>query len=241
MNIAICEDNADDTLLLQRHMENYLKSKSCHGVIRSFSSAEELLAAYSPGAFDLIFLDIYLPGISGMEAARTIRLTDRDCLFVFTTVTPDFSMEGFLVQAGGYMLKPINAHKLETTLHMCREVFERSARVIEIPQTGGMLPLFLSQIEYIEIYGNDALFHTRKDVIKTRMSLSEIEEKLGDKAFLRCHRSYIVNMNHVAEIGEQDFKMTGGHIVPIRKNGKKEIRLALTRFKANAGMGVENV
>ena len=241
MNIAICEDNVQDAFILHEHMESYLKSKNCHGEIHMFSSAEELLAAFSPGVFDLVFLDIYLPGMSGMDLARSIRASDPDCLLIFITVSPDFTMDGFLVQASGYLIKPISLHKLETTLHLCREMFIRNARVIEVPQNGGTVTMPLSQIDYIEIYGNNALFHMQKGVVETRLTLDEIEEKLGDDSFLRCHRSYIVNMNRVTSTGEQFFCMINGDKVPIRKNGKKEIRLAYTRFKAINSTGVVRV
>ena len=236
MNIAICEDYAADLILLREFIERYMKSNSYQGDIRTFTTAEELLAVYASGAFDLIFLDIYLPGISGMDAARKIREQDMGCQFVFITVSPDFALNGFQVGARGYVTKPIDPKELETALQSCHETFERMGRVIAVPQLGETIELLLSKVEYIEVYDNHSLFHMHGCVVETRLPLDEIEEKLGGEPFLRCHRSYIVNMNDVQSIRADDFLMKCGAVVPIRKNGRKEVRLAFTRFKAISGM-----
>lgn len=233
MRIAICEDNGDELLVLSDAITTTFSRMGCGGEITAFESGELLLEAFHPGAFDILFLDVYLPGISGLDTARKIRETDRNCLLVFITVSPDFALEGFGVQASGYVVKPLSQSKLEGALHMCRETILRAGRVIEVPSgREGSVAIPAMNIRYVEVEKNRTCFHTMGGAITAYLTLDEVEAMLGGEPFLRCHRSYLVNMNHVEEMGVQDFLMAGGGLAPIRKNGRKEIRLAMTRFLA---------
>lgn len=232
MNIAICEDNVSDSETLTAYIESYCQRHRYHAEITAFESGEELLTAFSPGLFDLIFLDIFLTGISGMDTARKIRETDRDCLLVFVTVSEGYTMDGFLVNAAGYVVKPLGHERMDATLHMCRQQFEKNSRTIEISMYGGSMAVPVADLIYAEVYGKESVFHMKKGDFTARLPLDEIEAKLGGKPFLRCHRSYIVNMNHVADLRDEDFLMRNGDAVPIRKNGRREIRMAMAAFIA---------
>lgn len=233
MKVAICEDHASDRVSLRNAIENYFARMGYASEIYSFDSGEALLGAFFPGGFDILFLDIILPGVSGVELARAIRQRDPNCLLLFTTVSLDHAMDGFEVQASGYVVKPINQEKIDKAMHMCREVLARGARVIEAPTgRGGYIKLPLANIQYVEVYGKACLFHLHGGVFEARLSLDEIEQQLGGGPFLRCHRSYIVNMNHVEEIGMDDFVMKNGDLVPMRKNGRKDVKISFARFMA---------
>ena len=238
MNIAICEDHVNDKIFLYNTIENYLSRMGYTGKICSFETGEALLSAFSRSAFDIIFLDIFLPGISGVDVARKIRAVDQTCLLLFTTVSLDHAMDGFEVQASGYVVKPIDQEKMDKAMYMCREVLARSSRAIEIPAgRDGNLALPVSNIQYIEVFGKSSLFHLHGGVFEARLSLDEIEQTLEGCPFLRCHRSYLVNMNHVREIGADGFVMENGDLVPMRKNGRREVKLAFSRFMAGRPVG----
>ena len=235
MRIAICEDNADDSAELCGYIDEYLAKNGCCGYVSTFSSGEALLNAF-PG-FQIVFLDIYLPGLSGIETARHIREIDRDCIIVFITNSPHFALDGFQVHASGYVVKPLTQEKLSDALYTCREKLNRASRTIRIP-TGreGEISLPLVNLKYVEISNKVTHFHTCGGVLDTRLPLNDVEKMLGGIPFLRCHRGFIINMNYVEEIQERDFLMMGGNQVPIRKNGAKEVRLAITRFMASGNM-----
>lgn len=238
MNIAVCEDNAADMDAICGHIESYCEKNCYMNNIHRFSSGEALLAAFSPGAFDVIFLDIYLTGITGMYAARKIRETDPGCALIFITTSRDYALEAFSVRADTYVLKPASAGNIKNALDICRRKFIKNSRFIKVSigrQPSMDIPL--PGIRYIEVYNKEALFHMGANVIKTRLPLDEIEDKLGGGSFLRCHRCYIVNMNYVDDIRERDFLMKNGDIVPIRKSGFTEIRLAFARFMTGNDSG----
>lgn len=108
MNIAIVDDLKTDSDRLVGFIDTYMKQHNLqYGTLDRFSSGEDFLGAFTPGKYDLIFLDIYMDGITGMETAKRIRQTDHDCRIIFITTSPEFAVESYNVNASFYLLKPI--------------------------------------------------------------------------------------------------------------------------------------
>lgn len=231
MNIAVCEDNPSDREAICGCISDYCARNCYVNHIHVFESAEALLSAFAPGVFDILFLDIYLGGISGMEAARKIRKTDPNCALVIVTVSRAHALESYAVQAVAYVEKTITQEKVDKALFMCRHEFEKNSRFIQISaDRGNYIDIPLANVQYIEVYDKESVLHLGGSTPKTRLPLDEIEQRLGGGPFLRCHRCYIVNMNYVEDMLEHDFLMKNGERVPIRKNGRAEIRIAFARF-----------
>ena len=230
MRIAICEDNADDAAEIRSYLEQHFERNGFVGDIDVFDSGEALLASFSPGAYDIVFMDIYLDGISGVEAARAIRRADPDCTLVFITIDSAHMPAGFALRAASYVVKPVTSQQMETALLQCRRVFLKNARYIEVKTGGQSLKIPLVKILYVEMRDKAASVCTSDGIIRTYASMEEIERLLGGSPFLRCHRSYLVNMNHVADVLESDFLMRGGAKVTIRKNGMKEVRRKVSDY-----------
>ena len=106
----------------------------------------------------------------------------------------------------------------------------KNARYIEVKTGGQNVRIPLAKILYVEMRDKAASIYTMDSLIRTYTPMSEIEKQLGGKPFLRCHRTYIVNMLHVKDLLESDFLMRDGSRVPIRKNGMKEIRRTVSDF-----------
>lgn len=234
MRIAVCEDNKQDLTALCGYITDYFDRMGYMGEVSAFESAEALLGSLSSDFFDMYFLDIYMPGTSGMDAARKIREMDKDCKLLFITTSTDHAMDGFDVQASGYVVKPIDKDRMDKTLYACNELFERAARLIQVPVgKTGYVDVPLTKIRYAETAGRGSRLHLVGSTIETRLKLEEVKGLLSSTSFLCCHGSYVVNMNYVDEVLSEDFLMEGGGLVPIRKNGRKEIRLAYSGFLAN--------
>jgi len=238
MKIAVCEDTASDSAKLCAYINNYCEQHCYDGQIVAFDTGEALLDAFSPGAFDLVFLDIILPGLSGMKVAQKIWETDRDCSLVFITVSEDYALDSFSVQAKGYVVKPIEQDKMDNVMHALRRDFDTNSRLIEIPVSGETIMVSIADLLYAEVYGKYAVFHMKRGELTTRLPLDELDARLGGTPFLRCHRSYIINMNYVDDMRAGDFLMRNGDVVPMRKNGRKEVRMAMAKFTAKSPLGV---
>ena len=231
MNIAICDDVAADAEKIRSYLLAHFKQSGFTGNIHMFESGEALLTNYYPGRFDVLFLDIYMGGITGVETAKRIRENDPNCLLVFMTISDSHMRDGFALRAASYIEKPLTPEKLEVAFTQCRNTFMKNARYIEISFARNGLKIPFPRIMYVEISGRSVFFHTDTDeTLKTQMTMDEVEKQLDSPAFIRCHRSFIVNMNHVEGIQGNDLTMKNGQLVPIRINGRKEVVSALNAF-----------
>jgi len=228
MNIAICEDDAADAAEIRTILDRYIEQNGYTAGISVFGSGEDLLTAFSPGLYDIIFLDIYMGGITGIETARKIRDVDPGSALVFITSSADHSLESYSVRGSAYVVKPINEKKMDEALVTCRDIFLRNARYITIRTVRSDMKIPLIRIYYVESKSNDALFQTASGGYKTRMTLDEVERRLDDRSFYRCHQSYIVNTNHIRKLDGNDVFMNNGDRIPMRKSGRDAIRAELT-------------
>lgn len=233
MRIAVCEDNAADRAAIRQYIERYCETCLFACDIHEFESGEALLSVFSPGVFDVVFLDIFLGGISGMEAAQKIRATDPVCALVFITVSEEYMRLSFSVRVTSYVLKPIRSEDMAVAFAACQNIFLKSARYIEVKSDYQSIRLPLVRIYYVEVAGRATLFHTASDAIRTYIPIDEVERTLGGGPFLRCHRAFIVNMNHIADMEDYDFIMRNGRRVSMRKNGRKELRTAVGKFMSH--------
>jgi len=241
MKIAVCEDNAEDRALICAYIEDYMARHSYFAEIIPFADGEALLEAFPSGSFKLLFLDIIMPGMSGIDTARKIREMDQHCKLMFITSSPDFMAESFTVQTSDYVIKPIKRENMDKTMTAFYEALEKSSRKVEVPVgRGGKVGIAIAKIEYIEAFGKLTVFSMHDSVVETQLTISEVEELLGDEPFLRCHRSYIINMNHVKDIGGDSFLMKNGGVVPMPVKSRKELKLVVTGFLAGRSLSEIN-
>ena len=214
MEFAVCDDGAVDRASLIAMIRRYCEQRKIPAGIAQFASAGELLQKFVPGKYHVVFLDIYMPGITGIEAARRLRERDTRCLLVFTTTSEDHVLDSYSVYAAGYLLKPYTEGQLKETLDWCIQSLSDQLQVYEFVSDRERRQVALGDIFFIEIYGRDAVLHTADKDYTFHRSLSEIEQELPEE-FLRCHRSYLVNMRHIARALATDFLLKDGRLVPI--------------------------
>ncbi|MCL2826258.1 MAG: LytTR family DNA-binding domain-containing protein [Eggerthellaceae bacterium] len=231
VNIAICDDNAKDAQEIRGYLLSYFERNGFVGAIHLYDNAEALLDDFAPGRFDVLFLDIFLKGMSGVDAAAIMRKSDPNCLIVFITMSDSFMREGFALRAASYVEKPLTPEKMEVALTQCHDLFLKNARYIEITLTQRGFKVPLARLAYAEVAGKSILFHTDMgESFEARMSMDEAEKQLEGAPFLRCHNSFVVNMNYVEDIQGNNLVLKSGQVVPIRKNGRREVVDTLNEF-----------
>jgi len=229
MKIIVCDDTASERTALCVLIEKYFNDINCPFELLVYESADALAKNFeSLKAQDvkLAFLDIYMPGLSGVDMAKIIRETDKEMVIVFTTSSPDHGLDGYSVKALQYLLKPVGYAELKDTLDDCMAIFADSLQYIEVIAERVAVKIPLKDITFIEIHAHYGLIHTTKDIIKCRLTLDEVEQKLSGKNFLRTQRSYIVNMRFIKSVEDNDFILTSGEAIPIRKNDKLKVKQA---------------
>jgi len=193
LNIAICEDNSDDMDLLVRAV----KKSDIPANLECFSSGDELLLDFIPGKYDLIFFDIYMEGLLGIDTATKIRETDTTVIFVFTTTSREHALESYRLKAPLYIEKPIKDRDIEEALLLAVDK-KKSTSYISLLINGKDKEISLESIIYFEVRGHAVYINTLSETFRTgqSMKLNHIEKMLTEN-FLRCHYSYIVNLKYV--------------------------------------------
>lgn len=234
--IAICDDLAEERLSLAQMVQACCRQRGMTAELRLFGSGDELLSIYSkPGQFQLVFLDIYMPGRSGTDTARLIRAMDRDVAILFATTSQDHGLESFEVQASDYLVKPFRQDEVARALDWCLEHIPDPLRCLSVLAEGERWELPLSSICYIDVYGHQCRIHTAREVVVARRGLDDLEETINSRDFLRCHRCALINMNFVQGMEGNDFRMSDNSLIPISSASLSQIRsqfIDWTYFKA---------
>ena len=224
-SIAICDDLEAERISLARMVQSYVRAKELSVQLQLFSSGESLLAALEGGQLiHLLFLDIYMPGLSGVETARRIRSTGSELSIIFATTSQDHGLDSFEVRASDYLVKPFQMEDVSACLDWFFSHLPEPHRLLSVYSEGEWQKLPLSSICYVDVYGHQARIHTARGVIITRRGLDDLESAIDSQDFLRCHRSFLVNLNHVTGIEGTDFRMTNEELVPISSANMSRIR-----------------
>ena len=231
MNIAIIDDIASDAEELKRNIISYFDSRQILTEIQHFSSAEAFFETYRPGVFQLLFLDIYMDGMTGMEAARRIRSQSDDCILVFVTTSSDFAVESYDVQASYYLLKPFQPEKLCQVLNSLPLTASQESRYIEVISDRIPVRVPLHSILYADTFRNAVCLHTDAGIIRSYLTFHKFEEEIRDcPNFLSCYRGCVVNMDRILEAAEDGFLLDNGETVQIRKRGSATIRKSYLQY-----------
>jgi DNA-binding LytR/AlgR family response regulator len=225
LNIVICEDEPIHRDILRGYLIDIFESKNFEYKIFEFKSGEDLLKYY-PSKVDLIFLDIQMGKMNGMDTARKIREFDIKCDIVFTTSLSDYMQEGYEVRACRYLLKPINYDDL---LSFINSISENNPNFIIVSQVGyeGNVKVYIDEILYIETINRCAVIYTHDKTYTTRVKLESFEKELYSNDFYRCHRCYLVNLKK-ASITKNNMIHINAKEIPISRRKIKDFKLRLT-------------
>lgn len=219
MRIAICDDDSLELGRISSFIEAYRSERNASIAYRSFQSAAELISHAESGAFSLILLDIMMPGINGMEAAKEIRAIDVGVKIVFLTSSPEFAVESYTVKAYDYILKPVHKDKLCSVLDAVIADEQMPLDGLTVKTQKGMVRILFSKLAFVEIINKKLYFHMADgNVHEVNSSLAAFEEKLLARSeFVKAHRSYIVNMFHISMLGTKELVTDTGKTIPISR------------------------
>ena len=211
----------DDEPLACRLIASYVERTASLKLCGAYTSAKQALDAICHEQPDLAFLDIQMPGMSGIELAKQIPQTTR---VVFTTAYPDFAIEGFKVNALHYLLKPVNYEEFLEAVNRASVTRQDNAHYINVKSEYRLIRINTNDILYIEglkDYIKIYIEGERRPVL-TLMSLKAIEAMLPAESFMRVHRSFIANTNRI-KIFEQGKIVYGDARVPVSDNSKQAL------------------
>lgn len=228
LNIGIVEDNKEIAAELQRAITDYGREKACAFAFSTFYSSEDMLD--SKKNFDVLFLDIELPGIDGMSAAQKIRETDKDVIIIFVTNVQRLVVKGYSVGAFDYLIKPINIKLLNMALDRTLTALSRRRTIkIQVNTSTGVVFLDSSEIAYVEVLGHNLIYHTGTGEVSEWASLNKPETTFKDGDFVRCNKCYLVNLKYVDGI-DGKFVVVAGDKLKISQSKYKTFMDALNKY-----------
>ena len=200
IRVTIVEDNDAETALLEGHLERYAKD---HGIACEVSRvASALDFGASQRVADLIFLDIGLPGMSGMEVARLIRSYDEETPIIFTTSLAQYAVSAWEVDALDFIVKPVRYRDLALRLDRAMRVLRRTKdRVLYVTAKDAVHVMPVADIVAVEVRNHTLTYHLEgRDPVEVRGTLAEALDRLSGAAFVRISNSCLVNMDHIRTI-----------------------------------------
>lgn len=225
MNIAIVDDLTVDSNYLCTLLQDYFQTNNIDFNITTFSDGNDFIASFTPGKYNLVFLDIYMPNMTGMDLAKQFYEKDPNCHIIFVTSSSDFAVESYDVNAIYYIIKPISQEKLELALKRCESALLTNNKFIDFTFEKNPCRVFLKDILYIEKQYRKLILHTcTRNYTLTTTWNDFLEGNALDDRFLECFRGIIVNMDHISQALEVDFLLDNNEKVPLRQRSRTLIK-----------------
>lgn len=227
--IAIC----DDDIRMRRFLRASIEGAGIACTVKEFSNGAELLREYQD--YDILFLDIDMPVVNGIEAAKKIRRKDRKVKIIYVTGYQDYMQRSFDVHPFSFLVKPVQKEmiikQLREALLYGRE--EEKAVTLRLETTTGIEEIAVPDIYYLEYLNRKLRLVMKQGECMIRGKISEVSEKLAPYGFASPHKSFIVNLYHVKAIRGYDIFMMNGDQIPLSQKRSTEFRGLLGKYQAD--------
>ncbi|MDD3169528.1 MAG: LytTR family DNA-binding domain-containing protein [Eubacteriales bacterium] len=232
LKIAICDDDLGELTRISVLLNQYQAEKEPSFKYDVFSNPIDLLDAMKRKDYHILILDVLMPGLNGIEAAREIRGFDEEIKIIFLTSSKEFAVDSYAVDAHYYMLKPGTAQKLFPILDRIFLESQRGEAALQIKTASGFTRIPFGRIEFLEIFSKKLRFHLADGAVKEFSgSLSDFEEELlSREEFIKVHRSYIVNMASIFSLDPKALTTCARQVVPISRLLYGQVREAYMQY-----------
>lgn len=226
MNIAIIEDSKEESEYLLQLIENWTTSNGIDGICHCYPSGEAFLSHFAAVDYQLVFLDIYMGELTGIDTAKAIRANDMNCLLVFLTSSKDHAWDTFPLHPFDYILKPCSKERLAHVMSEAMRALPEAGRTLELMLGRQKISFPYSSLISLEADGHYAIVSSERGTplrcyINSFSSLWELLSR--DSRFLLCNRGIILNMDYIEKLSDDDFILKDGQAFPIRKNKRGEV------------------
>lgn len=227
-NCAVIDDESSERALLITHLSAFSNEFNVQFSYSEYSNAISFLTDLQNGSqHDIVFLDIDMPHMDGISAARKLREGNSVTPIIFITNMAQYALKGYAVNATDFMLKPVAYRDLCQTMHRALDCVRRIPKqAVRLKTATGVLYLYPSQIYYVEIANHRIVYHTEKGNVQGYGTMKKVIEELPFPCFASCHTSYYVNMQYVTEV-QNLAVVVHGEALPISRPKKAAFMRAL--------------
>ncbi len=222
INVAIVEDDAQDFDRLKTMLNRY--SDETHELFKvsAFQNAVDFLDNYY-SRYDLIFMDVEMPGIDGLQASQKLRELDRHVCLIFVTNMVQYAYAGYGVEAFDFIGKPLQYGNFVLTLRRAINQIKMNRDIpILLKVKEGVIKISQKSILYVEVQGHQITYHTEKGLYAAYGTLKNIREALNEQLFCLCNNSYYVNLGTVIKIDKDEVTLLDGTVLSVSRSKKKE-------------------
>lgn len=224
MKVVICDD---DRVYIE---EMCWILEGFEGVdITTFTNSEELIN--NNDIFDIAFIDVEMDSYDGFDVSKSLYARNHDCIMVFFSNHSEYAVKGYKFNIFRYMLKYEPEIIKKETVAECIEEYYRRNATLPVFYKGSCHNIFVSSILYIESQSKVMKIYTENEVYETSTSLNELDKRLKDYKFVRCHKSYIVNIGFIAGMDDKYIEMQDGKTIPIGRVYKNETKFAYVKYR----------
>lgn len=227
LKVVVC----DDEINILREIEEIVGSKFAHNQItcdlQSINDARILLQELKENSIDILFLDIDMPYYSGMDIASYINENNLSTILIFVTSHDELVFKTFAYKPFGFLRKSHIAEEIDELVERLSRELESRKQELVITKAGEMVKLSLCDISYIESEGNYLNIRAKEEIIRHRETMSNMENELKGKDFIRCHKGYLVNVNCIEKMKMSELVVKCGNeevILPVGRSYEKDVK-----------------
>lgn len=231
-HVAICDDEEQFVTHLTGLLERYAAETGEEIKVTAYYDGMELIEKYDT-TVDLIFLDIQMRMVDGLQTAGHIRQMDERVGIIFLTTLTQYGLEGYRYQAEDYIIKPIKYVRLKAEMDQWIRKHRRDdSPSIVVANDTGRYKIVLKSLRYVETFNRNLLLHTEQENIICYKSMKEMECMLLEYGFVRCHTSYLVNLGYVKAVSSKNLEITliTGEKIPISQPKRKAFMERLAEY-----------
>ncbi|MEO1515068.1 MAG: LytTR family DNA-binding domain-containing protein [Bacteroidota bacterium] len=218
----------DDEPLAREGIELNIQELNSLELVGQFENPIAANDFLNNNAVDLVFLDVEMPGMTGLEFIRTLKSRP---LIILTTAYPDYALEGFELDVVDYLVKPIRLNRFIKAVNKAKEIYDlhqQKSNTVEsisndfiyIKSERKYIRIFFKDIKFIKGLKDYVMLYTTKEKVMTAMNIKTINSQLPDSIFVRISKSYIININFINAV-DQDFILLDGEEIPLGKTYKE--------------------
>ena len=233
MRVAICDDEKIQLSITKTSVENAYNSLDL--IVDTYTSGIELLNAVDVVNYDLIILDIEMPGVNGIDTAKRLRKIEDKTAIVFLTSHVEYALEGYEVNALRYLTKPASTEKLSEIITYLLEQKKKDKRIL-LRNSEDVEMVCVADIYYMEAQDQMIRVVTDKGEYRNRYNLGDYETELSAYGFFRIHRGYLINLGHVLKMTGREIIMEDGAALPISRTKEAALKNALLHYVRSEAM-----
>ncbi|MBR6965617.1 MAG: response regulator transcription factor [Clostridia bacterium] len=238
-NIAICDDEKAALELLGSSVRGALRARSVDAVIETFARPRDLLARMEKISFDLLFLDIEMPGMTGLELAQKLRREGNLIDIIYISNREDLVFDALRTNPRGFIRKTRLIQDVSGVIdtYLAYKKGSEKPRTLILQDRDRVTHIPLDKLQYIEGSGKNQMAHLvgKDQPMELHRSMQELEGELAPEGFLRIHKGYLLNYRFIRRIGDNEVTLTSGEKLPISRRKYQEIRDAYMEWMQNDG------